>query len=71
MRRSSDDREPERRASGSAGDEPLAATPGKRVDAGGPDSLHFSPPVADWIEFLAELLAAELLRERAGGGSGQ
>jgi hypothetical protein len=39
-----------------------------RVDADRPASIHFTAPVADWIEFLAELLAAELLRERAGGG---
>jgi hypothetical protein len=39
-----------------------------RVDGDRPASIHFSAPVADWIEFLAELLAAELLRERAGGG---
>jgi hypothetical protein len=42
-----------------------------RIDVTRSDSLHFTAPVADWIEFLAELLAAELLRERAGGGHGR
>jgi hypothetical protein len=48
-------------------DQNIPAQP-DRVDADRPASIHFTAPVADWIEFLAELLAAELLRERAGGG---
>jgi hypothetical protein len=33
------------------------------VDRGRPLPVDFAPPVADWIAFLADLLAAEFLRE--------
>ena len=32
------------------------------------DRLECAPPVADWLAFLAELLAAEFLREVHQGG---
>ena len=38
----------------------LDLTPGRAPIA---DRLDYPPPVADWLAFLAELLAAEFLRE--------
>jgi hypothetical protein len=71
VRSSSDPREQrESGAQNEAGDLNVGGQP-DRVDDDRPASIHFTAPVADWIEFLAELLAAELLRERAGGGGGQ
>jgi len=32
------------------------------------DRLDYAPPIADWLAFLAELLAAEFLREIQLGG---
>jgi len=32
------------------------------------DRLEYPPPVADWLAFLAELLAAQFLREVDQGG---
>ena len=71
MHSPSDPREPQPTIPTGQSEERQGAARADRVDAGRADSLHFTAPVADWIEFLAELLAAELLRERAGGGSGQ
>ncbi len=34
-----------------------------------PPDLQSRPPVADWLVFLAELLAAEAMREFADRGS--
>jgi len=39
-----------------------ARAPGA-VDGASAPRLEFAPPVADWIIFLAERLAAEFLRE--------
>ena len=45
----------------------------RRLGSGPPASTPVSdplesPPVADWLAFLAELLAAEFLREVSQGG---
>ena len=48
---------------------------GSRSDSGGPvvprpgGRLEYPPPVADWLAFLAELLAAEFIREHTPGGN--
>ena len=34
-----------------------------RVDATPPTSVHFAPPVKEWIEYLADRLAREVIRE--------
>jgi hypothetical protein len=49
-------------ASGHAG--PLH--PASRIDSGRAGLLPYAPPVADWLRFLGELLAAEYLREMNG-----
>jgi len=36
-----------------------------------PPDLESPPPVADWLAFLAQLLAAEAMREFAEGGGAQ
>jgi hypothetical protein len=33
------------------------------VDAAPAGPIHFEPPVKDWIEYLASLLAREIIRE--------
>lgn len=38
-----------------------------RVDRAARAPVEYEPPVQDWLRFLAELLAAEYLREHAGG----
>ena len=46
--------------------------PAKAVVDGAPaHSLEYGPPVADWLAFLAELLAAEFLKELDQGGDGR
>lgn len=37
--------------------------PRPRVDAAATPSVHFAPPVKEWIEYLAERLAREVIRE--------
>lgn len=37
--------------------------PRLRVDAPSTASVHFAPPVKEWIEYLAERLAREVIRE--------
>jgi hypothetical protein len=56
-------RVPSARAAGDPADAALA----NRVDAMREASLDFTAPVGEWIEFLAELLAAELLAESGRG----
>ena len=34
-----------------------------RVDDTGTVPVHFGPPVQEWIEYLADLLAREVIRE--------
>ncbi len=40
--------------------------PSSRVDSARVALLPYAPPVADWLLFLAERLAAEYLREMNG-----
>lgn len=37
--------------------------PRPRVDPPSTASVHFAPPVKEWIEYLAERLAREVIRE--------
>ena len=40
-----------------------------RVDDTGTAPVHFGPPVKEWIEYLAELLAREVIRESEGSAA--
>ena len=42
--------------------EPHPSRSGQHVDGAAGFPIHCEPPVADWIEFLAELIARDLLR---------
>jgi hypothetical protein len=56
------------------GTEPSGAdssTSSNAVDAGALASPHSPSPIADWLDFLADLIAAEILREWEDGGSTQ
>jgi hypothetical protein len=43
-----------------AGTEP---SPFVRIDDAETSPVHFAPPVREWIAYLAEILARELIRE--------
>ena len=54
----------------SAGREPSAESDfAARVDDTGTAPVHFGPPVQEWIEYLAELLAREVIRESEGSAA--
>ena len=54
----------------SVGREPSAESDfSPRVDDTGTAPVHFGPPVKEWIEYLAELLAREVIRESEGSAA--
>jgi hypothetical protein len=60
--------DPPRRA-GSTPPRAVSNTSPNDVDGGHPASIHSPSPIADWLDFLADLIAAEIVREWEDGGS--
>jgi hypothetical protein len=54
----------------SAGREPSAESDfAAHVDDTGTAPVHFGPPVKEWIEYLAEVLAREVIHESEGSAA--